>query len=570
VENPGYKFVNRLKSLLLNEGDSRDPYFKIKSYPKVLEIVREIILSSSLGNTKYDDIEDIVKFVDYRYFPDTTQSSISNYKRQHYNFDPITVFRKWSDFKKKKQFYDLITVRYTALEEDLNASDFVINTVKALVTLFLLIENVYYLEDDILQIKGQPTVIVPAPAPATAGDPYGCGSNVSGCVGDNTVIQRDDPVQVVGVGAVSFLDKIELVRGGGYNGLNSHTLGVDEDKKAYGWGEGSTGQLGDGTATDKPAPIRILGVGGAGFIAAANAGAGGTHSLFLHDDGTVYACGGDTNSQCGDGAGGGQNNVLIQVVDNPGTGFLTNIADIDAGYIHSIACDDSGNVWCWGSNDKGQLGRGAPLGNFATPQQVLGPGGVGVLSNIIKVAAGYKFSVALASDGSVWCWGENSFGQLGNDNIGINENFPVKVVGVGGGGFLGNVTKIDAPAGGHHVLALLSDNKVVSWGYGTSGQMSNGDFNNNPFPDHMLDTPGTNPIENIVDVAAGARHSIVCDSNGDSWTCGSGTTGQLGQGAPAPFAEWLLLQVKGVGAVGFLTGALKVGAGYGTSFAIIP
>src|SRR5205814_8146198 len=103
---------------------------------------------------------------------------------------------------------------------------------------------------------------------------------------------------------------------------------------------------------------------------------------------------------------------------------LTDIVDIAAGYEHNVSVKSDGTVWAWGSNYANQIGDGRPTGES---QDV--PVRVANLANITKIASSYDHTLALASDGTVWAWGENFGGQLGN---GTNQNYqtPVQVSGL--------------------------------------------------------------------------------------------------------------------------------------------
>jgi hypothetical protein len=103
----------------------------------------------------------------------------------------------------------------------------------------------------------------------------------------------------------------------------------------------------------------------------------------------------------------------------------------------------------------------------------MGPGGTGFLSGVSKIAAGERYSMALRTDGTVWGWGENNMGQLG-DNSTTTRPTPVQVVGVGGTGFLTGVEDISAGGASNHTLALKPDGTLYGWGYNGDGQLGNG------------------------------------------------------------------------------------------------
>src|SRR5207302_6347348 len=110
---------------------------------------------------------------------------------------------------------------------------------------------------------------------------------------------------------------------------------------------------------------------------------------------------------------------------------------------HTVALRNDGTVWEWGNNHAGQLGNGSTT-DFNTPVQVLGPSRTGSLTGITAIAAGYEHTTALKNDSTVWDWGDNSFGRLGVGNGSLAQsNIPVQVVGPSG---VGSLTGISAVA----------------------------------------------------------------------------------------------------------------------------
>ncbi|MCX6021494.1 MAG: hypothetical protein NTZ05_07150, partial [Chloroflexi bacterium] len=145
-------------------------------------------------------------------------------------------------------------------------------------------------------------------------------------------------------------------------------------------------------------------------------------------------------------------NRAVQVLAPGGSGVFTGGAVVAASVFHSVAAKNDGTVWAWGFNGNGQLGINSTTTGL-TPAQVLGVGGVDTLTGVATVAAGQNNSLALKSDGTVWAWGNNSGGQLG-DTTTTQRNAPVQVVGVGGSGFLTDAFAI--ATGTAHVLAVTA------------------------------------------------------------------------------------------------------------------
>src|ERR1035438_8221940 len=132
-----------------------------------------------------------------------------------------------------------------------------------------------------------------------------------------------------------------------------------------------------------------------------------------------------------------------------------------------IILKSDGSVWDWGLNGEGQLGSGNTIATNPLPIQVLGPGGVGYLTNVAAIMGGEQHNFALKADGSVWAWGWNYFGQLGDGstNWGYSSNFSATPIPVFG------MTSVKSLGGrGYHSLALKNDGTVWAWGCNRNGK----------------------------------------------------------------------------------------------------
>jgi alpha-tubulin suppressor-like RCC1 family protein len=308
------------------------------------------------------------------------------------------------------------------------------------------------------------------------------GNNEFGQLGDGTRNNSAMPVQVKGVGGSGVLGGVTAVVAG-----RDHNLALLSDGTVVAWGFGEYGQLGDGTFyTANPygslTPVQVKGIGGSGVlmnVVAISAQAGSNHSLALKSDGTVVAWGIGNNGQLGDGnfyqSGNLGSATPVQVAGVGGSGMLSGIAAISAGGNHSLALKSDGTVVSWGSNFYGGLGSG-DFNDSATPVQVKGVGGTGALSHVVAISGGGYHSVALKSGSTVVAWGKGGNGQLGNGNN-IDSSTPAQVNDVGGSGSLSAITAINA--GGNHSLALKADGRIIAWGAGTYGQLGDGNFYNN-------------------------------------------------------------------------------------------
>lgn len=196
--------------------------------------------------------------------------------------------------------------------------------------------------------------------------------------------------------------------------------------------------------------------------------------------GNVYCWGsnGCSNNQLGQGV------LNCATVSYPtavgGPSPLQNVKQLDVTMSNSCALKNDGTVWCWGHNGYGQLGNNSTT-EPPYPVQVLGgEQGGQYLTNVIKISLGAFYSCALTSDGSVYCWGDNLWGQLGNGNKPNDSLVPVKVKGIGGSGYLSGMTDIEA--GGGTVCALNGTGYSYCWGDNAYKQLFNGTTNSSLYP----------------------------------------------------------------------------------------
>jgi len=358
------------------------------------------------------------------------------------------------------------------------------------------------------------------------------GYNYYGQLGDGnhgSGAYSDTPVQVKGEGGVGTLQDVIAVAAG-----EKHTVALMEDGTAWTWGRNYNGQLGDGNMpTDHYTPVQVVtehtGEPLTGVIAVA---AGDYHTVALREDGTVWAWGANDFGQLGDGTDGTDRDKALQVITEPGGGPLTGVVAITAGWCHTVALKDDGTVWAWGNNGLGQLGDGTTDSSTTPVQTVMELGG-DPLAGVAAVAAGYRHNVVLKEDGTVWAWGDNYAGQLGDGNTDTPSYTPVPVKGYAGEGTLNGVAAVTT--GTSHTVALKGDGTVWAWGYNDSGQLGDGTSGTNKdTPVRTLAYEGEVALEEVAAVAAGKIHSLAVKEDGTVWAWGYNGYGQLGDGTGAP------------------------------------
>ncbi|WP_153730443.1 RCC1 domain-containing protein [Sporosarcina obsidiansis] len=238
-----------------------------------------------------------------------------------------------------------------------------------------------------------------------------------------------------------------------------HFVVLKEDGSVWMWGDNTYGQQGaSGVDSSSPHPVELATGNRLSNIQAIVAG--GDHTLALDQNGEVWAWGRNDYNQLGH-SGGLLKNERPQKVFHKEMG---KIVAIGAGGYHSLAVDESGHVWAWGLNSFGQLGSPVGLG---TPPSTVEPTRVPGLVEVVSVEAGAEHSVALKRDGTVVAWGRNSLGQLGNGET-ASVNYSPSVVS-------GLSSIMEITAGDYHTIALKQDRTTVfAWGDNSYGQLGDG------------------------------------------------------------------------------------------------
>lgn len=279
-----------------------------------------------------------------------------------------------------------------------------------------------------------------------------------------------------------------------------HTLALKADGSLYAWGNNESGQLGDGTYTNRNIPT-LISTGWSGATIAA----GGFHTIVLKTDGTLYAWGYNGIGQLGDGTYTNRNTPTFI-----GTGWSGAI--IAAGGGHTIALKTDGTLWAWGWNGYGQLGDGTTI--TRTVPTLIGTGWSGA-----TIAAGERHTVAVKTNGTLWAWGYNWTSQLGDGTI-IDRLTPT-FIGTGWSGAA-------IVAGGHHTVAVKANGTLWAWGYNMSGQLGNGTTSYSESSPTQIGSGSTWSA-----IAAGWRHTVALKTDGTLWAWGYNGDGQLGDGTTA-------------------------------------
>ena len=280
----------------------------------------------------------------------------------------------------------------------------------------------------------------------------------------------------------------------------SHTVAIKSDGTLWSWGSNFRRQLGDNNYNNSAIPIQE-------YTKATDwreVSAGDSHTIALKNDGTLWGWGSNYYGQIGDGTKQ-QKGIPTQESTQ-----ADNWIGVSAGYYHTVALKSDGTLWSWGRNDYGQIGDNSSDDKWVPTQESSSS------TEWSEISAGGYHTVALKTDGILWSWGRNDYGQVG-DNSSDDKWVPTAVDTL-----VTNWIAIDA--GGYHTLALGSDRTLWGWGRNGSGQLALGTSVNQV----LVPTQESTLAADWKSVDAGALFSSALKTNGTLWSWGESRSGQIG------------------------------------------
>jgi alpha-tubulin suppressor-like RCC1 family protein len=334
------------------------------------------------------------------------------------------------------------------------------------------------------------------------------GNNDLGQLGDQTTRSRLAPAVVVGA-QPPLVGTVEEVASG-----FTHTCARFASGQVGCWGNNYEGQMGDGTRITgdgsinvRLGPVPVVGISDATAIAAGN-----DHSCAVLADGRVQCWGDNTNGKLGSGS----SLTLFRDSVPVTVATVDDAVGVAAGYYHTCVLREGGTVRCWGMGLYGQLGDGTET-NRNTPLEVDVLG----ITDAVAITAGAYHNCALRADGTVWCWGRNIEGQVGDGTISYaNRRVPVQVIGI--------TDAVSIGSGLGHTCAVLADGTVRCWGDNIGGQLGDGTTTTQPVPVEVVGV--TDALE--VSGSDAATCAVLGDGSISCW--GQNEFGALGDGTAEP------------------------------------
>jgi len=348
------------------------------------------------------------------------------------------------------------------------------------------------------------------------GTAYCWGANDYGQYGSGSATTSNLPtaISTSGVLAGKTIDDISV---GVYNAC-VHTT----ESKIYCAGGGSRGQLGNGSIADSTVMVAPTMTGVLSGKTINKISLGSNYMCAIASDSKAYCWGIGSSGQIGNNTTTTNNTTPVAVT---ATGVLSGktITDISSGYSNVCALDSTGKAYCWGQGGQGQLGNGS-IANSLLPVAVTSSGTLAG-KTLIKIYSGLNNACAIDTDGALYCWGQNQYGQLGN---GLTANLTTPTL-VPMTGLLSGKTILDVSPGNYHTCVIASDNQIYCWGHNTSGQLGNGSTTDSLSP-VAVDVLGVLSGKTVQLIGHGAYRDFNCvkASDGQIYCWGINGRGEFG------------------------------------------
>ena len=304
-----------------------------------------------------------------------------------------------------------------------------------------------------------------------------------------------------------------------------HTCALTGAGAAYCWGYGAQGQLGISSFSSSDRPQPVVTSGALSGVKLTDITTGEYHTCAVSSAGKAYCWGSGDAGQIGDGDA--RSRKAPRAVDTSGVLKGKTLVDITAGDVFTCAIDSAGKAYCWGGGFQGQLGSGTMRAS-ASPVAV-SKSGVLKGKTLVAIDAGYSHVCALSAAGKTFCWGNNYSGELG-DGSSTNSAVPVAV---DTSGVLSGKTFVALSAGDWATCVVSTAGRVFCWGDGGSGQLGDGTTAQRNTTPHAVDASGALSGATVTAVSVGGRAVCALSADGYPYCWGSSSSGQLGYGGYA-------------------------------------
>ena len=309
-----------------------------------------------------------------------------------------------------------------------------------------------------------------------------------------------------------------------------HTAVLQGDGSLWTMGGGSRGQLGNGSTEQSMVPVKVL-------DQVASVTCGKYQTLAIRADGSLWTWGLTQNRYLGLSAGNFLDESMGSMNQTLPYKVMDNVAAVSCGEFHTAAVKSDGTLWTWGQNSEGQLGNGIigdqPVDNsagwaaaFGKPQTepVPEPETVfHVMDDVVAVACGNSHTAALKSDGTLWTWGNNYWGQLGSPNVSTDDCCPTPTQ------VLDQVAAISC--GDYFTAAVRTDGSLWMWGSNTFSTLGNGSTGNVTRPTgDVIQTVPVKVLDGVAAVSCGPDHVAAIKTDGSLWMWGDNDDSQIGSG----------------------------------------
>jgi alpha-tubulin suppressor-like RCC1 family protein len=290
---------------------------------------------------------------------------------------------------------------------------------------------------------------------------------------------------------------------------------------AYCWGDNSTGALGNNSTVNSSVPVPVYTGGVLSGVTLTQVAVGSNFACALSSAGAEYCWGQGSSGQLGNGSST-ESNVPVLV-----SGGLT-FTQIDTGATFACGLTSAGAAYCWGAGNQGQLGNGTTTAAQTTPVAVTTSGTPLSGVTLTQISLGTSFACALSSAGAAYCWGKNQAGQLGNGSITTPQTTATAVTTAGTPLSGVTLTQISASLGGSHTCAVSTAGAGYCWGLGSSGELGNGTTTAAQTTAVAVTTSGVLSGVTLTQIHGGQDQTCALSSAGTAYCWGGNTDGDLG------------------------------------------